>query len=94
MLRLVAVELLVFLLPFAVWWGLVAMRRRAVSTVEVEAASSSEANGWPVIGLATVGALLVAGSLVAMSLMHEGSASGTYVPDRFVNGKLVPGHFE
>lgn len=89
MLRLVLIELGLFLLPFAVWWGLARLRRAPV----VEGAEAV-VETVPAMRLATIGAVLVGLSLVGLSLFHQGSAEGTYVPDRFENGRLVPGYIK
>jgi hypothetical protein len=88
MARLVLIELGLFLLPFLVWWGIGIARRGG--TMEVVGAVPV----WPVVRLATIGAVLVGLSLIGLSLFHQGSAEGTYVPDRFENGHLVPGYIK
>ncbi len=87
MLRLVLIELALFLLPFLVWFGLSLVRRS-----DAEAKETERPDTRTMIRLATVGALFVAISLIGLSLFHQGAAEGTYVPDRFENGRLVPGY--
>lgn len=89
MARLVLIELGLFLLPFAVWWVWARLRRAPATEGEAVALPV-----WPITRLATIGAVLVGLSLIGLSLFHQGSAEGTYVPDRFENGRLVPGYIK
>ncbi|MCE1237715.1 MAG: DUF6111 family protein [Hyphomicrobiales bacterium] len=85
MIRLVAIQIGLFLLPFLAWaaWNAMlgrtppegALRRRAPA-------------------LAFVGLVLVIVAFVVLAVFDGGSASGVYVPDRFENGRLVPGRIE
>ncbi len=85
--RLIAIEVALFLAPFAVFAALLLLRRKALSV----GLFREEA---PVVELAIGGLLLVVASLVAMAAFHEGTATGSYVPDRFENGRLVPGRIQ
>ena len=85
--RLIAIELALFLAPFAVFALLLLARRKALSV----GLFREEA---PIVELAIGGVLLVVASLIAMAAFHEGTATGTYVPDRFENGRLVPGRIQ
>lgn len=85
--RLIAIELALFLAPFAVFALLLLARRKALSV----GLFRDEA---PIVELAIGGVLLVVASLIAMAAFHEGTATGTYVPDRFENGRLVPGRIQ
>lgn len=82
--RLVVIEVGLFLLPFLVYAAVIVARRRAISVGMIREES-------PLGVLAIVGLVLVIASMVALSSFEHGSASGTYVPDRFENGHLVPG---
>jgi len=85
--RLIAIEVALFLAPFLVFAVLLWARRRVLSV----GLFRTEA---PIIELAIAGLVLVIASLVALSAFHDGNVASTYVPDRFENGRLVPGHFE
>lgn len=89
MLRLVLIELALFFLPFLVWFGLSLLRRNGE-----EAKGGTTPDTRTLVRLGTVGALFVAVSLIGLSLFHQGAAEGTYVPDRFENGRLVPGYIK
>ncbi len=85
--RLIAIEVALFLAPFAIFALLLLARRRALSLGLLRAEA-------PVIELAIGGLLLVVASLIALAAFHDGTAGGTYVPDRFENGRLVPGRIQ
>jgi len=88
MFRLVLVEVLLFLLPFAVYFLAMAVVRRRVAADEAAVAPA------PVMRLGVVGLVLVSVSLVALALFDRGASDGQYVPDRFENGHLVPGYIK
>ena len=85
--RLIAIETALFLTPFLVFALYLMLRRRTASLDLVRAE-------MPIAVLATGGFLIVAISLIAFAAFHQGDASGTYVPDRFENGRLVPGRIQ
>lgn len=87
MIRLVAIQIGLFLLPFVVYALALAVRRRALSA----GLFRDEA---PMARLALAGLVLVIGAFLVLAAFDGGSATGTYVPDRFENGRLVPGHIE
>ena len=87
MVRLIAIELALFLAPFLVFALLLAVRRRSVDFDLFR----SEA---PMIELAIGGLVLVVVSLIGLAAFHEGTATGTYVPDRFENGRVGPGRIQ
>ena len=82
--RLIAIEAALFLAPFVVFALLLVARRRVLSLGLLRREA-------PLVELAIGGMLLVVASLIALAAFHEGTATGTYVPDRFENGRLVPG---
>ncbi|MDK9698393.1 MAG: DUF6111 family protein [Siculibacillus sp.] len=87
MIRLIVIEVALFLAPFLVFAAFLVARRRALSV----GLFREEA---PMIELAVGGLVLVVFSLIALATFHDGTAAGTYVPDRFENGRLVPGRIQ
>jgi len=87
MFRLIAIETALFFAPFVAFALFLAARRRALSLGLYREAA-------PVIELAIGGMVLVVASLVLFAAYHDGNAGGTYVPDRFENGRLVPGRIQ
>ncbi len=87
MIRLVAIQIGLFLLPFAVYALFAAVRARATSTTATHADA-------PLGKLALVGLLLTIAAFLVLAAFDGGSATGVYVPDRFENGRLIPGHIE
>lgn len=90
MFRLVLVEILLFLLPFAAYFLAMAVVRRRAAAGESEGAGASA----PMMRLGIVGLVLVGVSLVALAFLDRGPSDGQYVPDRFENGHLVPGYIK
>lgn len=87
MIRLLAIQIGLFLLPFALWGLFRALRR----DLAAEGAGRIET---PYGRLALAGLVLVIGAFLVLAAFEGGSATGTYVPDRFENGRLVPGRIE
>ena len=87
MIRLVAIQVALFLTPFIVFALYLMARRRAPSLIGFR----EEA---PVMWLAIGGLLLMIVSLIGLAAFDGGSATGHYVPDRFESGRLIPGHIE
>ena len=85
--RLIAIEVALFLAPFVVFALLLAARRKALSVGLFRAEA-------PLLELAIGGGVLVILSLIGFAAFHDGGAGGTYVPDRFENGRLVPGRIQ
>lgn len=86
MIRLLAIQLGLFLLPFLAW----GLKRALAGDVGGDGVFA----GAPKAKLAIAGLVLVVAAFLALAAFEGGSASGVYVPDRFENGRLVPGHFE
>ena len=87
MARLVAFNVIFFLLPFAVYAGWLLATRGTVGG----------ASDWPVrtiSSLAIGGAALLIIALVAFTQFTGAPAGSTYVPAQVIDGVLVPGHFE
>lgn len=83
MLRFLLQYLLPLVLPFLIWFGYVAL-------------SQGRSMDWldrtPWVPLAIAGVVLLAISLVTWSLMTGAPREAIYVPPRFEDGQLVPGH--
>lgn len=87
MIRLVAIQVALFLLPFAVWAIVAKLRGSDGDLLEVEARA-------PLAKLAAVGFTLTIIAFLVLAVFDGGSKTGTYVPDRFENGRIVPGHID
>ena len=86
MLRSLAESLGLFLLPFVLFAGYLALRARWPLAIE----------HWTrgrVATLVLIGLLAAFAGLVGASLFAPRN-QGSYVPDHVVNGVLVPGHFQ
>ena len=85
--RLIAFDAVFFLLPFAVYLAWLAATRGQVGNT----------SDWPlktVAWLATGGAVLMVAALLVFVHFNGAPPGSTYVPAQYVNGKLIPGHFE
>ena len=83
MIRRIVYDLLLFLLPFALYglyWRVSGAERGARS------------HPWTLLFIA--GLLLVIASFVLWGLTDGESRDGIYVPPHVVNGEVVPGHVE
>jgi hypothetical protein len=88
MLRVLCTIVLPLLLPTAIYvgWLVVARRLQRDGTVP-----------WvelPWVWLAVAGTLLLALVLFVVNLHFGTSATGTYVPPRWEDGRIVPSHIE
>jgi Family of unknown function (DUF6111) len=86
MLRSLAAIALPLLLPAAVYllWLAAARRLRPAGV------SRSRSLPWP--WLVGAGLVLAALTLYALGTGFGGAGQGTYVPPRWVGGKIIPGH--
>ncbi|MBN8995503.1 MAG: hypothetical protein J0H63_01380 [Rhizobiales bacterium] len=87
MVRLLAVNLLFFLLPFAAYAAWLLITRRTIGG----------AGDWPrrmILWLAVAGAALMVAVLVVFTSFTGAPPGAVYVPATIVDGKLIPGHFE
>ena len=87
MARLVAFNVIFFLLPFGVYAGWLFATRGTIGA----------ANDWPartIAYLALGGAALMVVGLVAFTHFTGAAPGSKYVPAQVIDGVLVPGHFE
>lgn len=84
MIRSLADELLLFLLPFALFAGYLVLRRRNPMLRE----AWSGRTGW----LGISGLLLVIAAFLAAGLLAD-RRTGAFVPTHVENGRVVPGQF-
>jgi uncharacterized SAM-binding protein YcdF (DUF218 family) len=87
MIRIVLVNLLLLLLPLIVYFAYVYLRRRSVPSEEIVADA-------PIFWLLAGGAALVLIALVFLVRWETGDPKAKYVPPRFEDGVIVPGHYE
>ncbi len=88
MIRVVLENVLLFLLPTAMYLGYMLLTRRAASADSV----LSEA---PLVGLFVAGALLVAATLVYYASITPGGSIGqVYTPPRVKDGRIEPGQLK
>ena len=79
--------LLLLLLPTLLYIGYVSVRRRSIG---------GGADWWesgPGFWLAIGGVGLMIGALITWGLTSGASPDSLYVPERFVDGELIEGHF-
>jgi hypothetical protein len=81
--RLLVTRLLLFLLPFALYYAFYLLTR-----------GIPQRRLTPWTALAGTGLLLVAGSFVYLGLTDGESTTGKYVPAHVTDGRIVPGHVE
>jgi len=88
MLRIVLIQIALFATPFLVWalYVLAVRRRRAVSGGVFDDA--------PIAWLIVSGIILAAASLFFLAVSTGSEPGGSYVPPRYEDGRIVPGHVE
>lgn len=87
MLRVVLINILLFLLPFAVFAVFVLLRRPGTSHSQI----------WrdaPLMWLFGIGTALVFTVLIFFASFSGAPKEGTYTPAEIRDGKLVPGHVD
>jgi hypothetical protein len=90
MIRVVIENILLFLLPTAMYFGYVLLMRGSRA-----GQAGAVINEAPLVWLFLAGALLVAGTLVYFATTTPGGKPGqVYVPPRMKNGQIEPGHME
>lgn len=89
MLRIVVIQLLLFAIPFVVWGLYVLLVRKQAKT------SDEVFNDAPLAWLFASGAACVVAGLVYLAVFSgDPAGEGTYVPPRYEDGRIVPGHLE
>jgi hypothetical protein len=89
MIRVVIENVLLFLLPTAVYLAYVVLTRRSATT------GTDIINEAPLVWLFMLGALCVAATLVYYATITPGGTPGqTYTPPRMKNGKIEPGQLK
>ena len=89
MIRVVLENVLLFLLPTAVYFGYVLLTRRTAAT------TGEVINEAPLVWLFMLGALCVAATLVYYATITPGGTPGqVYIPPRMKNGQIEPGQLK
>jgi len=85
--RIIAIDAVFFLLPFAIYAAWLAFTKGSLSNLE-----DWQARTIGYLAIAGAGLLLVA---IAVFVSFQGNPPGeTYVPARIEDGRIVPGHTE
>lgn len=87
MIRIVAINLILLLLPMIVYFTYVFLRRQDEPNGEILANA-------PIFWLLAAGAGLMLIAIVVLGQWETGSTSGRYVPPQIKDGVVIPGHFE
>jgi Family of unknown function (DUF6111) len=88
MIRIVIENMLLFLLPTAMYVAYVLLTRRSTSAGTVM-------NEAPLVWLFVAGAVLVAGTLIYYASISEGGRPDqTYTPPRVKDGRIEPGNLK
>jgi hypothetical protein len=85
MIRRFLYELLLFLLPFALYAAYLRVSKR-------ESFGLSRDHPWTMLFVS--GLVLVVASFVVLGFLEDTGSRGTYVPPHVENGQVVPGHVE
>jgi hypothetical protein len=86
MIRRLFYDLLLFALPFALYW--------AYLQISGHEDAEGHARSHPWTALFIAGMVLVAASFVLWGLSEGEPANGVYVPPHIENGAIVPGHVD
>ena len=87
MLRVVLINLLMFLLPFIVYGAYMYF-------VRSNRDADSILRGAPITWLVTAGVVLAVATLIGLVTFTGEGTEGTYVPPRLEDGVIKPGHVE
>ena len=85
MIRILIVNLLLFLAPFIAGWVWNKWVQKRYPDLPVQ-------RRWALS--AAIGAMLVIAGLLIWRFANENSPQGSYVPPQFKDGEVVPGRFE
>ena len=88
MIRIVVENILLFLLPTAMYAAYVLLMRRGATP------AGEALNDAPLVGLFIAGALLVVATLVFYGSTSGGKPGEVYVPPHVKNGHIEPGHMK
>ena len=86
MARLLALNAIFFMIPFAVYAGWLFVTRRSLGT-------NADWSNRVIIILCSIGALFVVIGLVVLTASESTSTGETYIPADIQDGEIVPGHF-
>ena len=87
MARLLALNALFFLIPFAAYSGWLFVTRRNLGT-------SADWSNRTIIILCSIGAVFVVIGLVTLTSFSASTTGETYIPATIEDGRIVPGRFE
>jgi hypothetical protein len=89
MIRVVLENVLLFLMPTAIYFGYVLLTRRSAGN------AGDVVNEAPLVWLFIIGALCVAATLVYYATITPGGTPGqVYIPPRMKNGQIEPGQLK
>ena len=87
MLRIAAIELLLFALPFLVFAAWLVIRHKLRDSAAIQAA-------MPMAGLTIAGLAMAIVGLGLLATFHRSGPEGKYQPATFEDGKIKPGRIE
>ncbi len=88
MLRVILINIALFVLPLAIYAAYFYVRERKQNAVEIEW------KNMPLSFLLQAGIGLIVIGMLVTAYMGGEDAGGTYVPARMENGKLIPGEVQ
>jgi hypothetical protein len=88
MIRVVIENVLLFLLPAAMYAGYVLLIRRGATS------AGQEINDAPLVWLFIAGAVLVVATLVFYGSTSGGKPGQVYIPPHMENGRIAPGQMK
>ncbi len=86
MARLLALNAIFFMVPFAIYAGWLYAKRRSFGT-------AADWSNRVIIILCSIGALFVVIGLVVLTTSESTSTGETYIPADIQDGQIVPGRF-
>ena len=88
MARVILINLILLVLPLALYWAY------AKATGRRDASGDVEVDPMPIVSLIGVGALLMLGAILWQIDYDGAPKEGRYVPPTYKDGKIIPGHIE